>query len=132
MAHNFVNPYSGEKEETCSVSFKAQQEMGAHDPSSPQTEAEYNKSKLLGEWGVISAKINGNQIPNGTKVLNFDNKTNGTRGYLFYKDGKLWQQSYTSSGVAAKPYTVANSRRARPISTASTSMSPSPRARTRP
>lgn len=79
MSVNFVNPYSGETEETCSTSFAAQQQM-AGTVSSPQTEADYNKSKLLGEWGVIKAKLAKGEIPKGTKILAFT--AGGSRGYI--------------------------------------------------
>lgn len=66
---NFVeNPYSGNTDETCSVSFTAQQQVvGSVD--SAQTEAQYHKSKLLGEWGVIKAKMAQGELSTGTKIM---------------------------------------------------------------
>ena len=101
MSMNFVNPYSGKEEETCSVSFAAQQQMGAHTTGSAQTEAEYNQSKMLGEWGVIKAKLVAQEFPEGTKLITYENTTNGKRGFFYTKKGNLWQRSYGSDG---KPY----------------------------
>lgn len=98
MALNFVNPYSGEPDQTCSVSFAAQQDM-AGGVSSPQTEAQFNQSKMLGEWGVIKAKLAKGQIPHGTKVLSYTNPNSGSRGYFFVKGSSLYQQAFTSKGV---------------------------------
>jgi hypothetical protein len=84
MPLNFVNPYSGEEEETCSVSFAAQQEM-VGGVSSPQTEAQFNQSKLLGEWGVIKAKYAKGEMAANIKVLTFTTSTG--RGYLTTKPG---------------------------------------------
>lgn len=100
MSYDYVNPYSGEEEETCSVSFAAQQQM-AGSVDSPQTEAQYNKSKMLGEWGVITAKLAQGKIPNGTKVLAYTNSTAGSRGYLYVKGGKLWKKTYPPGGLKA-------------------------------
>lgn len=96
MSVTVSNPYSGKEEETCSVSFAAQQSY-ANGVSTPQTEAQYNTSKLLGEWGVIKAKLAKGEIPPGTKVLSFTSP-NGSRGYLSVKGGKLYQKLYTSTG----------------------------------
>jgi hypothetical protein len=92
------NPYTGQDDETCSVSFQAQQQMAAG-VGSPQTEAEYNQSKLLGEWGVVKAKMKKGQIPNGTKVLTYTNSYAQTRGYVFVSDGKLVGRKYGKDGV---------------------------------
>lgn len=97
MVASFVDPYTGKTEETCSVSFVAQQEMGAHSTGSPQTEAQFNRSKLLGEWGVIKAKLAAGDIPNGTKVLAFTGE-DGRRGYLYVRGGKLAQRIYDANG----------------------------------
>lgn len=99
MPLNFVNPYSGEPDETCSVSFAAQQEM-ASGVSSPQTEAEFNKSKLLGEWGVIKAKYAKGEMAANIKVLTFTTSV-GARGYLTTKPGtskKFQFVKYSSNG----------------------------------
>lgn len=98
MSYSYVNPYSGDEEETCSVSFAAQHKM-AGSTGSAQTEAEYNKSKMLGEWGVIMAKLAKGEIPEGTKVLTLLNLKTKARGYLFVKDGKLYNRSYTDKGI---------------------------------
>lgn len=94
MTLNFVNPYTGTDDQTCSVSFAAQGQMGMWDPSSGQTEAEFNKSKQLGEWGVIAAKLNKGEIPNGTKVLTYENESGTARGYFYVKGGQLHQQAF--------------------------------------
>lgn len=97
MPVSIPNPYTGDNDETCSVSFQAQQAMAAG-VSSPQTEAEYNKSKLLGEWGVIKGKIAKGDIPNGTKVLTYANTATNSRGYLYVKGGALHKRTYFSDG----------------------------------
>lgn len=94
MTYNFVDPYTGNDAETCSASVKAQQEMGAGTTGSPQTEADFNKSKQLGEWGVIVAKIKKGEIPNGTKVLTYETQDGKVRGYFFIKNGKLYRQTF--------------------------------------
>lgn len=96
MAEAFINLYSGEPDQTCSVSFTAQQAM-AGTVGSPQTEAQYNQSKLLGEWGVIKAKLAKGEIATGTKLLTFTTK-NGGRGYLYAKGTAVYQRLYTASG----------------------------------
>lgn len=108
MPVNIVNPYTGEDAETCSVSVVAQQQM-ASGVSSPQTEAEFNKSKLLGEWGVIKAKLARGDIPTGTKVLTYTT-TGGTRGYLVKNSGKntLTNVLYTKSGKKLQNLTDAS------------------------
>lgn len=72
MPVTVTNPYSGEPEQTCSVSFAAQQKLAETDVSGKQTEAEFNLSKQLGEWGVIVAKLKQGEIPKGTKLLTFE------------------------------------------------------------
>lgn len=99
MPVTIPNPYSGQDDQTCSVSFQAQQQM-AGTVGSPQTEAQYNASKLLGEWGVIKGKIANGQIPNGTKVLAYTNDYAQSRGYLYIKDGKLAGKKYLKGDVA--------------------------------
>lgn len=85
MTQKFVNPYNGKEEETCSVSFAGQAHVASvHDK---QTEAQFHKSRLLGEYGVLKAKHAKGQIPNGTKVLTFESKT--FQGYVYVKSGKL-------------------------------------------
>jgi hypothetical protein len=101
MTYNFVDPYTGKDTETCSASVKAQQEMGAGSTGSPQTEAQFNLSKQLGEWGVIVAKINKGEIPNGTKVLAYTKPSTGGRGYLYVKNGELWKKVYDGQGKLA-------------------------------
>jgi hypothetical protein len=71
VAVSVNNPYTGKDEETCSVSFAAQQAFVGSGVSSQQTEAEFNTSQQLGEWGVITAKLAKGEIPTGTKVLTF-------------------------------------------------------------
>ena len=93
MPVNFVNPYSGEPEQTCSVSFGAQTQL-ADAVGKPLTEAEFGKGKLLGEWGVIKAKLAKKEIPDGTKVLSYENEALGSRGFLFIKNGELWKTTY--------------------------------------
>lgn len=97
MPVSVPNPYSGQDDETCSVSFQAQQAM-AGTVGSAQTEADYNKSKLLGEWGVIKAKLAKKHIPNGTKLLTYENSISKSRGYLYVKDGKLHKRAYFQDG----------------------------------
>jgi hypothetical protein len=92
------NPYSGEEEESCSVSFGAQQAFLGSSVSNEQTEAEFNASKLKGEWGVILAKMKKGQIPDGTKVLSYTNTDTGGRGFLYVKGGQLHKRSYFSNG----------------------------------
>lgn len=69
MTQTYHNPYTGSDGETCSVSFGAQQKLKATGLSGQQTEAEFNQSKLLGEWGVIKGKVANGEIKPGTKVL---------------------------------------------------------------
>ncbi len=97
MANSFINPYSGTEEESCSVSFAAQHAV-AGSTGSAQTEAQYYKSKLLGEWGVIMGKVSQGLIPNGTKVLTYSNPNTKSRGYLFVKGNAFYQKNYDSSG----------------------------------
>jgi hypothetical protein len=97
MPVSVPNPYSGEDVDTCSVSFAAQQQM-AGGVGSPQTEGDFTKSKLLGEWGVIKAKLAKGEIPTGTKVLTYTHPNTGSRGYLFTKGKTLYQKAYTQSG----------------------------------
>ncbi len=93
-----LNPYNGDEEETCSVSFQAQQEfLGGPGVSNQQTEAEFNKSKLLGEWGVIAAKLGKGEIASGTKVLTYS-QANGKRGYAYVKGSKLHYKFYDAKG----------------------------------
>jgi hypothetical protein len=96
MAISIPNPYTGEDDETCSVSFQAQQQMAAG-VGSPQTEAQYNASKLKGELGVMKAKVNLGIIPNGTKVFAFEGPS-GTRGYYFVKGKQLKERSFGPDG----------------------------------
>jgi len=98
MPISVPNPYSGKDEDTCSVSFAAQQSM-ASGVGSPQTEAEFYTSKLLGEWGVIKGKLANGHIPNGTKVLAYENVSTGSRGYLYIKDGKLHKKVHLKFGT---------------------------------
>lgn len=97
MPADFVNPYTGNTDQTCSVSFAAQNKM-AGTVTSSQTEAQYNTSQQLGEWGVITAKLKKGEIPNGTKVLSFANPGIGVRGFLYTKDNTLWERKYGSDG----------------------------------
>lgn len=99
MPISIPNPYSGKDDETCSVSFAAQQSFVGSDTGNEQTEAEYYKSKMLGEWGVLTAKLQKGQIPDGTKILTFSDAATGSRGYLFVKGGKVFEKSFTSSGT---------------------------------
>lgn len=88
------NPYSGKDDDTCSVSFAAQQKV-VGGVSSQQTEAEYNASKLLGEWGVLKAKVATGQIATGTKLMTFaDQSDPELRGYLYAKGQAVWQKVY--------------------------------------
>jgi len=96
MPVNFVNPYSGESEETCSVTFGVQQQA-VGDTGSKQTEAQFNKSKLLGELGVIVAKMEKGEIPKGTKVLTYSN-TDGSRGFFYVQNNSLWHKAYGKNG----------------------------------
>lgn len=96
MSISVPNPYTGQDDQTCSVSFVAQQQMAAG-TGSPQTEAQYNKSKILGEIGVMKGKLAKGQIPEGTKVFAYEGET-GARGYYFVKGGKLKERSYGISG----------------------------------
>jgi hypothetical protein len=96
MVVNIPNPYTGKDDETCSVSFAAQQKLAETGISGQQTESDYNRSKMLGEWGVITAKLKAGQIPDGTKVLAFTNPT-GQRGYAYVKGGKLFYKVYSQS-----------------------------------
>jgi hypothetical protein len=101
MPVSVPNPYKGDgtgTEETCSVSFAAQQKLvGTTD--SAQTEAQFNKSKLLGEWGVLKAKLKAGEIPAGTKFATAVSK-NGTRVELkaTATPGKVGSTIYTASG----------------------------------
>lgn len=95
MPISVPNPYTGDDDQTCSVSFQAQQKMAAG-VGSAQTEAEYNKSKLLGEIGVMKGKLANGQIPDGTKVFAYQGE--GFRGYYFVKNGALKERSYDDSG----------------------------------
>jgi hypothetical protein len=102
MTLNFVDPYTGEDGETCSVSFAAQTQM-AGTTGSPQTEADFNKSKLLGEWGVIKAKLTQGKIAIGTKVLSFENVQTGARGYAVSAGNTLKQVLFTAGGKKLDP-----------------------------
>ena len=85
MPLSYVNPYNGQEEETCSVSFASQAHVASvHDA---QTEAQFNKAKLLGEWGIIKAKLDKGEIPNGTKVLTYE--ATNFKGYFVVKQGVL-------------------------------------------
>ena len=97
MPHTYVNPYNGSEEETCSVSFGSQAHVASvHDA---QTEAQFNKSKLKGEWGVVKAKLNKGQIPDGTKVLAYEADSGAFKGYFIVKDGgKLKIVQYNAEG----------------------------------
>lgn len=88
------NPYSGKDDETCSVSFAAQQAV-VGTVGSAQTEADYHLSQQLGEWGVITAKLKNSEVAEGTKVLAWTNSDNGQRGYFYVKGGKLWQKKFS-------------------------------------
>jgi hypothetical protein len=92
VAHSFIDPYTGKDTETCSYSVQQQVKL-AGTTGSPQTEAEFNKSKQLGEWGVITAKLAKGEIPDGTKVLTYTK--NDGRGYLYVKHGQLYKKVYT-------------------------------------
>jgi hypothetical protein len=94
MVIKISNPYSGEPEETCSVSFATQQKLAETDVSGKQTEAQYYKSKQLGEWGVIVAKMQKGEIPNGTKVLTYNVDSTGISGYFYVKNNQLHQVSF--------------------------------------
>lgn len=89
------NPYSKKDEETCSVSFAAQQKV-VSGVSSQQTEGEFAHSKLMGELGVIQGKLTNGQIANGTKVVVFS--AEGVRGYFYVKNGELHKKAFTDSG----------------------------------
>ena len=94
MPQTFINPVSGQEEETCSVSFASQMHVASvHDG---QTEAQLHKSKLLGEWGVIKGKLATGQIPDRTKVLTYEG-TNA-KGYIYVKDGKFYVRRYSNTG----------------------------------
>lgn len=97
MPVNFVNPYTGKDNQTCSVSFDAQNQM-AGSVSSPQSEAQYNTSQQLGEWGVITAKLKKKEIPDGTKLLTYSQPGVGSRGFLYVKNGELWERKYNAQG----------------------------------
>lgn len=86
------NPYSGKDDETCSVSFAAQQKIVGN-VSSPQTEAQYGQSKLLGEIGVLQAQVGLGVIPDGTKIAIFTTELSA-RGYFFVKYGKVFKKTY--------------------------------------
>ena len=98
MPVNIIDPFSGDEVETCSVSMKAQQDLLGASTSNPQTEAQFHKSKILGEWGVIAAKLQKKQIKSGTKVGVFESTKNATRGYVYVKGDSLWQKTYTPDG----------------------------------
>lgn len=98
MPVSVPNPYTGKDEETCSVSFAAQQSM-AGGVGSPQTESQFNTSKQLGEWGVIKAKYAKGQLFGGLKILTFNNTETGARGYLYIsKEGNVQRRIYNSEG----------------------------------
>jgi len=97
VANYVFNPYTGKTEETCSVSFTAQQQM-AGGVSSPQTEAEYHQSKLLGEIGVMKGKYANGEIPDGVKLFTFENEGLGVRGYFISKGGQLKKVVYSKDG----------------------------------
>lgn len=87
------NPYSGQVEDTCSVSFASQAHVASvHDQ---QTEAQFNKAKLMGEWGVIKAKAAKGGIAEGTKVMTYEG--NAIEGYAYVKNGKLRLRQYTKA-----------------------------------
>lgn len=88
------NPYSGKDDETCSVSFAAQQKV-VGGVSSPQTEAEYTASKLKGEVGVLQAKVAMGEVPNGTKVATFS-AGETVRGYFYVKGGAIYKKLYVN------------------------------------
>ncbi len=98
MPMNFINPYSGQEEESCSVSFGVQQQVLGNSTGSAQTEAQYNKSKLLGEIGVMKGKLANGQIPDGTKVLAYES-ADGYRGFYFVKGGELKDRLYKPDGT---------------------------------
>lgn len=106
MPISVPNPYSGQDEETCSVSFAAQQQA-VGGVSSLQTEAEYHKSKQLGEWGVIKAKLAKGEIPDGTKILSYEAPKTGIRGYFHVGGGgKLLQTFYYKGKKSSNPGSV--------------------------
>lgn len=90
MPTTFVNPYNGNEEDTCSVSFGSM--AGGASVGDRQSEAQFHKAKFLGEYGVIKAKHAKGQIPDGTKVLTFD--SNNFQGYVYVKNGKLMLVRY--------------------------------------
>lgn len=94
------NPYTGEAAETCSVSFAAQQKMAATGVSGSQTEAEHNKSKLLGEWGVIKGKAASGQIPAGTKLFRVQGST--VAHVLTWNGDSFGWRSYNEKNVMFK------------------------------
>lgn len=97
MPQTYVNPYNGSEEETCSVSFGSMAHVASvHDA---QTEAQFHKAKLKGEWGVVKAKLNKGQIPDGTKVLAYEADSGAFKGYFVVKDGgKLKIVQYNNEG----------------------------------
>lgn len=97
MADIWVNPYSGQSEESCSVSFAAQNQT-AGSTDSKQTEAQYYKSKIMGEIGVLEGKLKNGLIPDGTKLLTYTDTASGGRGYWYVKNGNLWKRVYDKSG----------------------------------
>lgn len=94
------NPYSGEDVETCSVSFAAQQKLAETNVNGQQTEAEYHKSKLLGEWGVIKGKAASGQIPAKTKLIKVQGST--VTHVLMWNGESFGWRSYGDDGVMYK------------------------------
>lgn len=78
---NFANPYNGEQGATCSVSFGSIADRATVDDD--QAEAGFHRAKLLGEFGVIKAKLANGDIQSGTKVLAFDDDRSS--GYVYTK-----------------------------------------------
>lgn len=91
------NPYTGEAAETCSVSFAAQQSMAETGISGQQTEAQFNKSQLLGEWGVVKGKAASGQIPAGTKLFRATTPT-GMSHVVTWNGNSFGWRTYGSGG----------------------------------
>lgn len=89
MPVTIINPYSGDSEPTCSVSFAAQNAAGGGSVSGQQTEAQFAKSQQLGTLGVLQGKAAKGEIASGTKVLEWQTKLGGERGYFTWQDGFL-------------------------------------------
>lgn len=99
MPTSFTNPYTGATDSTCSVSFGDMASTASvHDT---QTEAQFNKAKLKGEWGVIKAKVAKGEVPKGTKILTFTGAS-GKAGYAYVGPHKtIRMKMFPGSGKPA-------------------------------